>query len=395
MKITFVQPYYHNVWEALGVGNIVSYCIDAGIECEFFQSKFDSDQTILDAAKKTDIVAFSCTSPSFAHAQRLAKQMTCHTVVGGWHPTALMEYCEGFDQIVVGEGELAMVSIANGNRSPLVLGDPADFVWPNREVIKNERTIALCESVMGKRVASFQATKGCPFNCLFCGEKTMTNRKVRIRGIAEVLCEIATVAHDYKLDMFKFVDPTFDVSAKRVIEFCKAKINHRVNIEWECMVHASVATQEMFEWMKAANCNQVNIGCESGSPSVLKTIRKGATVEKIENAFKWAKYAGLKRRAFFLVGTPGETAADIGETKEMIARIKPDEYGVTLLCPYPGSDLYDPYDMADVDWEKTDEYSNDFWKTCLFSNAELKQFQKELTDKDNVVGRQCGLQENA
>ena len=395
MKITFVQPYYHNVWEALGVGNIITACNFQGIQSNFFQSKFDSDEEIIKGVAGSDYVAFSCTSPTFAHAVRLSKQIPAKAIFGGWHPTALGEKCEVDGQVVVGEGELAVIDIVNGNRSPVVYGKPAPFVWPDRKAIRNERTIDLCESMIGKRVASFQATKGCPFNCLFCGEKAMSHRNVRIRDVHDTLDEIEHVVDEYDLDMFKFADPTFDVSAKRVIDFCNAKIDRGIDTEWECMVHASTATKEMLGWMKEANCNQINIGCESGSPRILKDIRKGATVEKIAQVFGWAKKAGLKRRAFFLVGMPNEDLTDIRKTEAMIKKIKPDEYGVTLLCPYPGCDLYEHETMKDTEWDKTDEYANDFWETPQFSNEELKELQAKLIDGGKITERQRGLQKGS
>ena len=96
-----------------------------------------------------------------------------------------------------------------------------------------------------------------------------------------------------------------------------------------------------------------------------------------------------KRRAFFLVGMPNETNEDVEMTKKFITKIKPDCYGVTMLCPYPGCDLYDHDTMKDIDWAQADEYGNDFWSTEHATNNELKARQKYLTDgSDALVRRQ-------
>jgi radical SAM superfamily enzyme YgiQ (UPF0313 family) len=145
------------------------------------------------------------------------------------------------------------------------------------------------------------------------------------------------------------------------------------------MIHAALAEKEIFPLLKKANCKQIDVGCESGSPAVLKHIRKGATVEKIINVFDWAKEHDIKRRAFFILGTPVEKKEDILMTKKLAEIIRPDVFGVTILCPYPGCDYYDHKVMKDIAWEKTDEYSNDFWHTENFSNSELKQWQQYLT----------------
>ncbi len=237
-----------------------------------------------------------------------------------------------------------------------------------------------------QRITGFQANRGCPFRCTYCAERCITgiinrNNPIRSRNLPDLLNEIEFVENKYNLDYFKFVDATFDVSSKYVTDFCKEKIKRDLTIEWECMIHASIAKEEMFPWLKKANCNQINVGCESGSPKILKEIRKGVSVDKIIKVFDWGKKYGIKRRAFFLIGTPSETLEDIKLTEKLIERIDPDFLGVTILCPYPGSDYYNHEKMKDIDWSFTDEYSNDFWHTEYFSNQDLKNIQKELTDK--------------
>ena len=120
MKITFISPYYSNVWENIGVGYIISYCRIWNDEAEFvyMHGNFDSSEDILKHALESDIVAFSCTSPTYSSAIAYATVIKetnpfIHIVFGGWHPTAMRELKEGcVDQIVIGEdkapGQLQM-----------------------------------------------------------------------------------------------------------------------------------------------------------------------------------------------------------------------------------------------------------------------------------------------
>jgi anaerobic magnesium-protoporphyrin IX monomethyl ester cyclase len=398
MKVTLVQPYYFNIWEPIGLGYIASYCkkhFKGHVDFNFYQSYFDSNEKIIDGARDSDVVAFSCTSPTFKHGVRLAKRLKrinpkIRTVFGGHHVSALKDMIteECIDQIVVGEGEKAFLQVLEGNKDKIVLGQTATFEelpWPDRELINNRRTVKLCYKMIGRRITSFQANRVCPFRCKYCAEKAVTgvyNRKtnpIRSRNVSDLMDEIEFVADRYQLDFFKFVDATFNVSAESVISFCEEKIRRNFDIEWECMIHAAPAEKEMFPWLKRANCKQIDVGCESGSPTVLKHIRKGTTVEKIMNVFDWAKECDIKRRAFFILGIPIEKKEDILMTKKLAEKIEPDVFGVTILCPYPGCDYYDHKTMKDIAWEKTDEYSNDFWHTENFSNSELKQWQQSLT----------------
>ena len=400
MKVTLIQPYYFNVWEAIGLGYIAAYCkknYTGKLKLDFFQGYFDKDEDIIAEASKSDLVGFSCTSPSFVHGLRLAEQIKhkntkTKIVFGGNHVSALKGLIQeqAIDQIVTGEGEQAFLEILQGNVDKIVKGKPVNFShlpWPDRDLIRNARTVDLCYQMTGQRISSFQANRVCPFHCSYCSEKAVTgiynskSNPIRSRDVSDLLEEIESIAEKYKLDAFKFVDATFDTSAEYVISFCKEKIHRNNVLEWECMIHASLSKKEMFSWLRRANCRQINVGCESGSPRILNAMKKGVTPETLINVFDWAKENGIKRRAFFIIGMPEETEEDLLMTEELAERLMPDVFGVTILCPYPGSDLYNHDSMRFVEWDKTDEYSNDFWSTSHFSNNQLKAWQKRLTDK--------------
>ena len=298
------------------------------------------------------------------------------------------------DQVVIGEGEEVFLEIVNGRTDPVVQGTKPsmhELEWPDREIIKNYRTVELCETMNGKRIASFQCNRVCPVNCAFCAERIVTgrfnrrNNPIRTREVGELCDEIEHVIEQLDLNYFKFVDATFDISAAFVIEFCKEKIKRGITTEWECLIHASFANEEMFDWLKKSQCHQVNIGCESGSDRILRDIGKGLRVKTIKNVFAWAKKYGVERRGFFLFGMPNETRDDLLLTEKLIDEIEPDVVGFTILCPYPGTALYDAALHENVDWEKADEYSNDFWYTEHFTNIELKAQQAYFKTKYDLL----------
>lgn len=415
MKITFIQGRYENVWESLGLGYIIAYVkkhYKGELEINFFQGKFDNDDDIILGARDSDIIGFSCTSPSYAHCLDLAgllKEINpkIHTVFGGWHPSALpydvaAEDC--VDQVIVGEGEIAFYAILDGCReAPIIFGDklpPEELPWPDREAIKNHRTIDLCESMNGRRTASFQMNRGCKVHCKFCAEQNMTGKynkatnPIRTRKIDEVLDEIEAVRKKYDINYFKFVDSTWDINPEQVIDFCAAKIDYENGIEWEANIHPRfIQKEEVFAWLKEANCNQINIGVESGSPSILKDIGKGTRIEHIKNVFKWAEKYNIKRRAFILLGMPSETEEDLDLTERLIDEIEPDVIGFTILAPYPGSDFYDHEKYKDVDFSDVGEYGNDIWYTKHHSNFQLKCWQTYFTEKykDKLCEVQSGI----
>lgn len=404
-KVVLVQPYYENIWEPIGLGFIASYLkkhFVGDLEVICYQGNFDTDETIIDGCLDADVVGFSCTSPAYPHALRLAEEMKqknpdIRTVFGGFHPSALPQETVAHpyvDQVVIGEGEEVFLDIVNGNREPIVQGTKPpmqDLPWPDRSIIKNYRTVDLCESMNGKRTASFQCNRVCPVACSFCAERIITgryhkrNNPIRSRDVSELCDEIESVIEELDLTYFKFVDATFDISAEFVIDFCKEKIKRGITTEWECLIHASFANEEMFHWLKKSQCHQVNIGCESGSDRILRKVGKGLKTETIRNVFQWADNAGVERRGFFLLGMPEETREDLKLTEDLIDEIRPDVVGFTILCPYPGTNYFDAELHKDVDWEKADEYSNDFWSTPNFSNIELKAWQSYFKTKYDLL----------
>lgn len=403
-KIVLVQPYYENIWEPIGLGFIAAYLKkyhEGELDIQCYQGNFDTDEVIISACDGADYVGFSCTSPAYPHAIRLAEEIkkispSTTTVFGGFHVSALPDECikdDAVDQIVVGEGEEAFLQIVNGLKDPIVEGSKTnmkDVPWPDRKIIKNYRTVGLCESMNGKRIASFQINRVCPVACAFCAERVITGKfrksnPVRQRPISDALDEIEAVTKELNLNYFKFVDATFDVSPQFVIDFCKEKIRRGNTTEWECLIHCSFTTEEMFYWLKKSNCHQVNMGVESGSDKILKDIGKGLRVRKVKKAFEWAKKHNIERRGFFLLGMPNETREDVRMTEELIDEILPDVVGFTILCPYPGTDLYEHDKHENTDWETMDEYTNDFWSTEHFTNIELKAQQAYFKTKYDLL----------
>src|SRR5688572_9895278 len=133
-----------------------------------------------------------------------------------------------------------------------------------------------------------------------------------------------------------------------------------------------MVSRRMIDLMAKTGCYEFAMGVESGSPKILKQIGKGTTVETIKRAAKWGKEAGIVVRGYFIIGMPDENDEDLAATMKLAEELDLDEYGFTILCPYPGTQMYDKARFAGVDWQATDEYSNDFWRTDHLTNAELK-----------------------
>lgn len=399
MKIALIHGKYFNSWEALGLAYIASYIRknEPGVEIIFFQGYFDDEKTIIEKSAKCDIAAFSCTTPTFPYCVRIAKAIKnlnpdVKIVVGGYHPSAVPGQCAAvpeIDHVVVGEGESAILEIVRGSKEKIIIGKMLNFTeipWPDRKLIRNERNIEIAYRDNKKRITSFQGHRGCAFRCAYCadGNRVMCGGRdpnIRYRDVNDLLDEMQQVTNEFKLDLLKFCDATWNLNIKWVIDFCKEKTRRGFNIPFYPNIHPGVCSEEMFAFMEKANCFEIAVGVESGSDKILKQIGKGTTRQLILRCVNFAKKAGLKIRGYFILGMPEETEDDIRETEKFAEELDLYEYGFTILCPWPGTRMYDPKIHADIDWEKTDEYSNDFWHTKYLTNAKLKEWQKKLTEK--------------
>ena len=399
MKVVLIQGKYRNSWESQALGFIGAYLHlhHRELQISFHHGSMDPEERIVADCVDANIVGFSATSPTFDWCRSLASKIKAANpgvwiVVGGYHSSVLGAAClsSDIDQVVQGEGEHAMLSIIEGNRAPIVQGFTMRFSelpWVDRDLIRNERHVEVAQRDTGKRITSFQAHRGCPFRCRFCADG---KRKalyggippvVRHREVDSLVAEMHHVTEEYALDLIKFCDATWNIRESWVESFCLHKMGQGFTTPFFANIHARVTSQKMFDLMAAAGCTDIGLGIESGSERVLSCLGKGTDKQMIRDAVFWAKAAGIHVRGYFILGMPEETEDDLRQTEEFAAELELDEYGFTILCPYPGTDFYDPIRMSSIDWAKTDEYSNDFWKSDNLSNQDLKEWQAKLSSK--------------
>ncbi len=176
--------------------------------------------------------------------------------------------------------------------------------------------------------------RDCPGRCTFCFH--VTKGHFRIRSVDNIISEIKFLVEHYGVNDIEIVDDLFSIKKERVFDFCE-KIAP-LEIPWQCQMRVSGVTEELLKAMKKAGCYLISYGFESASGKVLRSMKKGITVEQIERVIEPTRRAGITLQANFIFGDPEETLETARETLDFYHRHR----GVNLgfVKPYPGSELY-------------------------------------------------------
>ncbi len=228
-------------------------------------------------------------------------------------------------------------------------------------------------------VATYSASRGCPFLCEFCdtstfGGKIRYNSPQRVYDVMKHLSEVYGVKH------LQFVDDLFVAHNARVVEFSKLLIANKIDMTWSCTARVNTVKPETLALMKEAGCWEISFGLESGSDWLLDEMKKSQRVETAERAVKWTHEAGIRVKGLFMLGYPGETRESIEMTKEFIQRVPMTTMNLSKFTPYPGSPIYKKLygtSIREEDWERLNGM-NFVYQAEGFSEAELDDEYKEI-----------------
>ena len=178
--------------------------------------------------------------------------------------------------------------------------------------------------------------RDCPAKCTFCFRAL--GGKVRFRTVPSLVKEMEFLQSQYGVDGFLIMDDLFALTRKRVDEFCDAVMDK--NIKWFPQMRVTIATEDLLKKMKDSGCFMVSYGIESGSQTILDSMRKGTTVSAIEKALRLTRQAGIGFQGNILFGDPAETWQTFEESADFYRRHLNFAISAGHVRPYPGTDLY-------------------------------------------------------
>jgi len=184
-------------------------------------------------------------------------------------------------------------------------------------------------------------TRGCPFKCNWCAKPIYGNR-YNVRSPEHVINELLWLKEQFGFDHVWFCDDIFGLKPGWISRFSELVKEHKLKFRFKIQSRADLLLKdEQIAPLAAAGCETVWIGAESGSQKILDAMDKGITTEQISEAAQLLKKHGIKVAFFLQFGYLGETKEDIDMTMKMLSRLMPDDIGISVAYPLPGTKFYD------------------------------------------------------
>jgi anaerobic magnesium-protoporphyrin IX monomethyl ester cyclase len=348
--------------------------------------------------RKADIVGvagpFTCQIDNVIKIVKLAKEVnpTTLVVVGGPHvtlvPKEFLDEVTSVDVAVIGEGEYAMLEVAQAFEDKRKFSDVLGIAYRENGTVKVNPTRPFIENLdelpypaydlvdmehylnppegvgyrsFQNRAISMITSRGCPFNCCFCAVHLHMGQRFRAHSAPYVLDHIQHVVEKYKVKNVFFEDDNLTLSVNRFEAICDGIIQRKIKIGWETPngVRADCLTLDLLKKMKQSGAKSIFVGVESGDQQILdNVICKSLDLNRVVEFAKNARKIGLKTGAFYIIGFPGETKENMQRTVDFALELKRQyDVGMHLFAATPsyGTRLYEEcktkgYLPADLSW---------------------------------------------
>jgi radical SAM superfamily enzyme YgiQ (UPF0313 family) len=314
------------------------------------------------------VVGLTAKTQNFASACRVAEMVKridpdMRVIVGGPHASMVGREIlrnPSIDVCVRGEGERTIVELLEALDRGADLGAVAGVVFrrggevvanPPRPLMNDLDSLPFPHQVAPAVLRDYStyprsafrnifATRGCPYQCLYCGSRNIWGRSVRYRSPDNVAAEIRGLRAG-GLRFVNFDDDLFGVRRDYTEALCRAIRTQCRGVAWSCETHVNLIDRATVETMKAGGCYKINLGIESGNDEILRAIHKNITIASALAACREIKRSRLELVTFFMVGFPQETEQTLADTRAAMEAVRCDTVVYSIFTPYPNTEAYE------------------------------------------------------
>lgn len=398
-EVLFGQSYYlrfdPKLWEAmqpyppLGTMYAASFLRGQGYEVALFDAMLAESEAEWDQALAREEPRFAVIYEDNFHylskmcllrmrqaaysMSQMAKARGCTVIVCGSDATdhAADYLAHGADFVLQGEGEITLVELldrltgrtmtpfaailglayragAADLDAPAVINprrpditDVDGLPFPAWDLIDVERYRDVWQRRHGYYSMNMVTTRGCPYHCNWCA-KPIWGQRYNARSPESVVAELKWLKDSYHPDHIWFADDIVGLRPRWWSRFADLVEQEDVRVPFKCLSRVDLLLRQgEAEAMKRAGCRIVWVGAESGSQKILDAMEKGTKVAQIYDAARLLHENGIKVGFFLQFGYPGETREDIEMTLQMVRDCQPDDIGMSVSYPLPGTKFHD------------------------------------------------------
>ena len=245
--------------------------------------------------------------------------------------------------------------------------------FPARDLIDIERYRGAWKSAHGFFSLNMVASRGCPYRCNWCA-KPIYGTSFHLRSADSVAEEMREVKESFGAGHLWFADDIFALKTRWALDLAGAVEQRDARIPFKMQSRVDLMTPETVAALRRAGCEEIWMGVESGSQKILDAMDKGTRVEQIPAARQLLKQHGVLACFFLQFGYPGETWKEIQKTIDLVRRTQPDDLGVSVSYPLPGTKFFQRVreelgektnwlDSEDLSMMFKGAYTNEFYRT--------------------------------
>ncbi len=301
--------------------------------------------TMIGMARERGCTVLICGSDATDHAAEYLAAGASYVLIGEGEQT-LVELVDRLSErtatpleAILGLARLDGAAVVATPRRP-DLKDLDSLPFPAWDLIDTDRYRDLWIRRHGYYSMNMVTTRGCPYHCNWCA-KPIWGQRYNVRSPDNVAAELAWLKKTYAPDHIWVADDIMGLKPGWLERFADLVEAQDARIPFKCLSRVDLLQRpETVAALKRAGCQIIWVGAESGSQKILDAMEKGTLVKQIYAAASNLHAAGVKVGFFLQFGYPGETRADIELTLQMVRDCRPDDIGMSVSYPLPGTRFY-------------------------------------------------------
>ncbi|MEW5691888.1 MAG: radical SAM protein [Candidatus Hydrogenedentota bacterium] len=360
-----------NISFPLSLGHLIGYLLrngpfPVGIIDEQIEP-INNVEGVLSSMESPKIIGISTLTSTSRRAFQLAEEIKkidekVLIILGGVHPTVTAEDClknKYIDIVVKGEGEETLDELINRVFNEKDYRDIAGISYKaDGKIIHNKDRKLVTDLdifpsfpyfIFEKNkdrypgFASIQSSRGCPYGCIFCSQRSVSGRTYRYQSIPRTISDIKSLIDKYHPKTIRIMDDNIGANKSRLIDLLDAIISNKLHkgISFTAALRGDNIDEDIACKLKMANFNFLSFGLETASNSLMKIINKGETVEDVIRAIHLTKSKGITTATTVIFGLPTEKSKDRWDAIKLVNSLKLDSVRFNILTPYPGTPVYE------------------------------------------------------